>query len=143
MVPMVSGWPSWPIITICKPASWCRAASICTLVTSGQVASTEIIWRRAASAGTDFGTPWAEKITGRSGGHFVQFLDEDRAPGAQAVDHELVVHDLVAHIDRRAPFLDRHFDDLDRAVHAGAEAARGGEIEGERGLRHPVLGRQV
>jgi hypothetical protein len=40
MVPMVSGWPAWPIITICRPFSWCRAASIWTLLTSGQVAST-------------------------------------------------------------------------------------------------------
>ena len=100
-------------------------------MTSGQVASTKIISRRAASAGTDFGTPWAEKITGRSGGHFVKFLDEDRAPGAQAVDDEVVVHDLVAHIDRRAPFLQRHLDDLDGPVDAGAEAARRGKIKGQ------------
>ena len=68
IVPIASGCPAWPIITICNPFSECRAASECTLVTSGQVASTWIIWRRAASAGTDFGTPWAEKITGRSSG---------------------------------------------------------------------------
>ena len=39
---------------------------------------------------------------------------------AQPIDDELVVHDLVADIDRCAPFLDRHLDDLDRAVHARA-----------------------
>ena len=55
----------------------------------------------------------------------------------QAVDHEAVVHDLVAHIDRRAPFLERHLDDLDRPVDAGAEAARRGEVEGQ-GLGHRV-----
>ena len=35
----------------------------------------------------------------------------------------LVVHDLVAHIDRRTVFLQRALDDLDRAHDAGAEAA--------------------
>ncbi len=67
---------------------------------------------------------------------FVQLLDEDGALLAQSVDDEAVVHDLVADIDRRAPFLQRHLDDLDRPVHAGAEAARRGEVEGKRGLFH-------
>ena len=53
-----------------------------------------------------------------------EVLDEVRALGLQAFDHVLVVHDLVAHIDRRAVFLERALDDLDRAHHAGAEAAR-------------------
>ena len=34
-------------------------------------------------------------------GDLVEFLDEDRALGAQALDHVAVVHDLVADIDRR------------------------------------------
>ena len=68
MVPIVSGWPAWPIITICRPLAWWRSASMWTLETSGQVASTKSIRRASASAGTDFGTPWAEKTTGRSGG---------------------------------------------------------------------------
>ena len=42
---------------------------MCTLLTSGQVASTKTILRAIAAAGTDFGTPWAEKITGLSDGH--------------------------------------------------------------------------
>ena len=65
----------------------------------------------------------------------VELLDEDRALGAQPVDDEAVVHDLVADIDRRAPLLERHLDDLDRPVDAGAEAARRGEVEGQ-GLGH-------
>ena len=75
-----------------------------------------------------------------------QFLDEDRALVAQVIDHELVVHDLVADIDRRAPFLDRHFDDLDRPVDARAKAARRGEVKGEGRLGHRgllVLGSEV
>ena len=66
-------------------------------------------WRRgrtacagAASAGTDFGTPWAENTTGRVVRHLVELLDEHRALALQLFDHVAVVHDLVADIDRRA-----------------------------------------
>ena len=38
-----------------------------------------------------------------------------------------VVHDLVPHVDRAAELLERALDDLDRAVDAGAEAARLGQ----------------
>ncbi len=34
--------------------------------------------------------------------HLVEFLDEHRALGAQAVDHVAVVHHFVPHVDRRA-----------------------------------------
>jgi hypothetical protein len=37
------------------------------------------------------------------------------------------VDDLVAHVDRRAELLERALDDLDRAIDAGAKAARLGE----------------
>ncbi len=67
---------------------------------------------------------------------FVQFFDKDRALVAQAIDDEFVMHDLVAHIDRRAPFLQRHLDDLDGAVDAGAKPARGGKIEGKGWFGH-------
>src|SRR3546814_629938 len=60
-------------------------------------------------------------------GDFVQLLDEDRAALLEVVDHVAVVHDFVAHVDRRAERLDRTLDDLDRAVDAGAEAAGIGE----------------
>jgi hypothetical protein len=33
-------------------------------------------------------------------GHFVELLDEDRATRLQVGDHVLVVHDLLAHVDR-------------------------------------------
>ena len=45
----------------------------------------------------------------------------------QVVDDEPVVHDLVAHVDRRAELRERLLDDRDRAIDAGAEAARIGE----------------
>ena len=53
-----------------------------------------------------------------------QLLDEDRALGLEAIDHELVVHDLVPDVDRRAVFLERALDDFDGAHDAGAESAR-------------------
>ena len=66
--------------------------------------------------------------------NLVQLLDEDGALGLQPVDDVAVVHDLVAHIDRRAELLQRQLDDLDRAVHAGAEAARAAQENVERWL---------
>jgi hypothetical protein len=64
---------------------------------------------------------------GVSGGNLFEFVDEDRSLVAQVVHHELVVHDLVAHVDRRAIALQGALDDLDRALDAGAEATRIGE----------------
>ena len=55
-------------------------------------------------------------------GDFSQFLDENRALGAQAVDHIAVVDDLVTHIDRRAIQRQRPFHGIDRPDHPGAEA---------------------
>ena len=61
------------------------------------------------------------------GRHLGQFLDEHRALGAQVRDHELVVHDFVAHVDRAAVLGKRALDDFDGALHPGAKAARIGE----------------
>jgi hypothetical protein len=47
---------------------------------------------------------------------------------AQAVHDEFVVDDFVTHIDRCAPFFDRHFDDFDGAINTSAKSAWGGEI---------------
>ena len=127
MVPSASGWPSWPIMTTSRPWSRIFETSTWTLVTSGQVASKTLRPRASASRRTSSATPWAEKITVAPARHLVQLLDEHRALGAQVVDHELVVHDLVAHVDRRAVQLERALDDRDGAVDAGAEAARLGE----------------
>ena len=85
-----------------------------------------------------FGTPCAEKTTGRFGlRDLLQLLDEDRALRLQALHHVAVVHDLVAHIDGRAEALERLLDDLDRALHPGAEAARGAEQNLEFWAAHP------
>ena len=59
--------------------------------------------RAGGFAGTDFGTPCAEKITGACRiGHLVELLDEDRALRLQPFDDIFVMHDLVTDIDRRA-----------------------------------------
>src|SRR5215469_4301517 len=63
----------------------------------------------------------------RVGRHFGEVLDKARAFGLQALDHVLVVHDLVAHIDRRAEFLQRPLDDFDGAHDAGAKTTRLGQ----------------
>ncbi len=97
------------------------------------MASRKNIWRCWASAGTDFGTPWAEKTTGRSGGHWSSSLTKTAPQGFQAIDDVAVMDDLVADIDGGAVAFQRLFDDLDGAVDAGAEAARRGEIDFERG----------
>ena len=60
-------------------------------------------------------------------GNLAEFLDEDRALGAQALDHIAVVHDLVAHIDRRPVNRERPLHQFDGAHDAGAEAARRAE----------------
>src|SRR3990170_3077658 len=72
---------------------------------------------------------------------FVQFLDEDGALGLEALHHVAVMDDGMAHIDGRTVFSERKLDDLDGAVDAGAETARGGEIDGEgRTVGPPPIG---
>ena len=102
-------------------------------MTSGQVASSARSPRALASARTAGETPCAEKITTAPGGHVAQVVGEDRALAPQVLDHVAVVHDLVAHPDGRAVDLERHVDDVDGAVDAGAEAARRGEVQGAGG----------
>lgn len=68
--------------------------------------------------------------------HVVQLLHEHRTLAAQIAHHVGVVHDLVAHIDGRTEPLQRALDDLDRAIHAGAEAARLRQQDFGVGLGH-------
>ena len=56
-------------------------------------------------------------------------LIEHRAHAAQTIDDLLVVDDLVAHEHAAAEAVERALDDLDRVIDAGAEAARGGEVD--------------
>jgi hypothetical protein len=56
-------------------------------------------------------------------GYFIKLVDEDCALGLQAIDHELVMHDLVAHIDRCSETVERLLHNLDGTIDAGAETA--------------------
>ena len=63
-----------------------------------------------------------------------QLIHEDRAALPQCVHHKLVVDHFVTHVDRRAIDVQRPVDDVDGAVHPGAEAAGIGELDlGRRG----------
>jgi hypothetical protein len=56
-------------------------------------------------------------------GDFVDFVDEMRTLGAQALDNVAIVHDFVADVDRRAVLFERTLDDLDGAFDPRAEAS--------------------
>ena len=62
-------------------------------------------------------------------------FDEDGPLFAKRIDDPLVVHDLVADIDRRTEPLEGPFDDFDGALHARAKAARLGQVDGETWAR--------
>ena len=62
-------------------------------------------------------------------GNFRQLFDKNRALPAQFFHHMAVVHDLVAHVNRRPEQLQRAFDHIDGAVHPGAESARIGQLD--------------
>src|SRR5581483_4982393 len=63
----------------------------------------------------------------RSRRNFVQVFDEDRPLLAQILYDVPIVNDLMANIDRRTELAQRAFDDLDRAIYAGAKAAGSGK----------------
>jgi len=64
------------------------------------------------------------RIAGR---HIGQFINKNRAFRLQVFDHEFVVYNFVAHINRRAKFFDRALDNGNGAIHAGAKTARRGQ----------------
>ena len=138
MVPTTSGWPAWPMSTISRPRAEMdlRLAMHLGDQRAGGVEMEEIA-RACAASGTALATPWAEKITGWSVSGISSSSSTNTAPFAfRLVDHIAVVDDLVAHIDRRPELLQRQFDDLDRPVDAGAEAARRAKQDIERRLGH-------
>ena len=80
---------------------------------------------------------------GRAVRHLVELLDEDRAALLELTDDVDVVDDLLADVDRGAALVERALDDLDRALHAGAERARPGEQHPSgAGRRGPFLERR-
>ena len=73
------------------------------------------------------GDPVGGEDDRRALGHLLVLLDEDRALGLQRGHHVLVVHDLLAHVDRPPVQLERLLDGLHRPVDAGTVAAWLGE----------------
>ncbi len=72
-------------------------------------------------------TPCALKITVASSGTWSS-SSTNSAPSPRSRSTTIaVVHDFVAHVDRRAEQHHRPLDDIDGAIDAGAEAARVGE----------------
>jgi hypothetical protein len=59
--------------------------------------------------------------------HLIEFLDEHRALGLQAVDDKAVVDNFVPDINRCAMLFEGELDNLDRTVNARAKPARSGE----------------
>jgi hypothetical protein len=66
----------------------------------------------------------------------VGLVDEDRAALGEGLHDVHVVHDLLAHVHRRAVLLQRPFDRLDRPVDAGAVAAGLGQQDALVGSAH-------
>jgi hypothetical protein len=83
----------------------------------------------------------AEDGDGALGDRVVELLDEDRPALAQLLDDVLVVHDLLAHVDRRTMQVERVLDRLHGAVDAGAIAARRRQQELLGGGGHGPHGR--
>src|SRR5690606_23588837 len=71
----------------------------------------------------------------------LELLDEDRPSILQPRDHVLVVHDLLAHVDRGAVEVQRLLDGDHRPVDASAVAPRRGEQHGLLGIRRREDGR--
>src|ERR1700677_4357661 len=59
-----------------------------------------------------------------AGGHFLQFLHEDRAHFTQFIDHMLVMDDFLPHIHWGAIQIQRNLHYIDRTHDAGAKTAR-------------------
>ena len=91
--------------------------------------------RAAASACTLGATPWAENTTVAPSGTSDSSSTKMAPRCLEGFDDVSVVHDLLAHVDRRAVGVERPLDGDHRAVDAGAVAARCGH--------HDVLDRGV
>ena len=109
---------------ILRPSRTYLRASLCTLVTSGQVASItleaplaglgEVLGRRAVGGEDDVG----------AFGNLVDVLDGDRALVLERPHDVRVVDDLVLDVDRRPELLQGELDDVDRPDNPRTKPAR-------------------
>ena len=93
-------------------------------MTSGQVASitrSVAILGAIPFAGRDAMGAEDDALAGRD---LVEALDKNRALVFQRLEHEAVVHDLMAHVERAPVGAQRAADGLDGTIDAGAKAAR-------------------
>jgi len=93
---------------------------------SGQVASNTLSPRSSASRRIACDTPCALNISVLPERTCCRSFDEHRALGAQIIDHEFVVHHLMAHVDGRAVTVPvRVRTDADGAFNARPQKPRG------------------
>ena len=117
-----------------RPAK--RRTSVCTLVTSGQVAS--MTGSRAVGRGRAHrrGRPRARRKPSARRSGTSSTSSTKTAPRRSQIAHDVgVVHDLPADVDRRAVPFQRPLHDLDGPLHPGAERPRAGQ---QRPARGPV-----
>jgi hypothetical protein len=65
--------------------------------------------------------------------HLIEFIDKQRAFGLKLFDHETVMNDFMADIDRPARDFERPLDNLNGAIDTRAKAARPCKDDGEFG----------
>ena len=146
-VPTTSSWPSWPMSRMSKSASANRTRLAVHLghQRAGRVDGLEAAGPRLV-VDDRRDTVGAEDHRGALG-HLVGLVDEDRAALPQGRDDVLVVHDLLAHVDRRTVELEGLLDRDDGPVDAGAVAPRRGQEDplgggrGEAGHASMLRGR--
>jgi hypothetical protein len=123
-VPSTSGWPAWPIITISRTAR-AHLLDLDVDLRHERARGVENAQTRALRLGAHALRDTDARRTRRCFRRdLVELLDEHRALALRIVDDELVVHDLVPDVDRRAVARERLLDDRDRAIDSGAEATR-------------------
>ena len=128
IVPSTSAWPAWPINTISRPWRAYRRPSLCTLATSGQVASITGNPRARGSCSTLFDHPVRRKDRHRAmPAPRPAHRRTRRRACRRSLDDVAVVHDFVTDVDGRTELLQGPLHDLDCPLNARAKAARLGQ----------------
>ena len=74
--------------------------------------------------------------------HFVEFIHKHHTPLPQVVHHVFVVHHFMAHIDGGAKLIQGALDNIDGAIHSGAEATGIGQLYSS-GSGHGVVTERI
>lgn len=62
-------------------------------------------------------------------GYLIEFFNEDCALTGKVIDHETIVHNFMAHIDRGAENLQRTLHNIDGAVNTGTKTTWIGKLD--------------